>query len=329
MLMPIHERNLNCARPTANTIHTTRRQRQLNNIKYIDISKDSKYCNRRHWRSSIPTACTQENLQTVRRFNNCYTRSYPNSQLTVYNRTRTVRMTTVTKDENYLDPKIQEYLSSLDLFEGINDDSISTNDSIKLRMYIKIVQSLEAVYGKGRVTLSHLQSFGISGLKELLKSIIREEAQSALHKTNNDSNNPFVIVRFKVPHHSTEFDLPWYYTTIHADQQAATLLYIKNSSPEGAELLAEYIEASCGGNCSCSTCHVYIDTIKSTDATQSIALSNVSVAEQDMLDLAYEPTDQSRLACQVRLLNLPSNMVGQHEPVLTVTIPSGVNNFWN
>ena len=53
------------------------------------------------------------------------------------------------------------------------------------------------------------------------------------------------------------------------------------------------IDADCGGACACATCHVYVDEkwfdklVKKTDA------------EQDMLDMAFEPNKFSRLSCQI------------------------------
>ena len=53
------------------------------------------------------------------------------------------------------------------------------------------------------------------------------------------------------------------------------------------------IDADCGGACACATCHVYVeekwfDKIKKMDD-----------AEQDMLDMAFEPNKFSRLSCQI------------------------------
>jgi len=53
------------------------------------------------------------------------------------------------------------------------------------------------------------------------------------------------------------------------------------------------IDADCGGACACATCHVYIDN-KWFDK-----LSKKEDAEQDMLDMAFEPNKFSRLACQI------------------------------
>ena len=54
------------------------------------------------------------------------------------------------------------------------------------------------------------------------------------------------------------------------------------------------IEAACGGSCACATCHVYVDQawFDKLDAAEE--------EEIDMLDLAMEPEDNSRLSCQVK-----------------------------
>ena len=53
------------------------------------------------------------------------------------------------------------------------------------------------------------------------------------------------------------------------------------------------IDADCGGACACATCHVYVDE-KWFDK-----LKNKESAEQDMLDMAFEPKKNSRLSCQI------------------------------
>ena len=53
------------------------------------------------------------------------------------------------------------------------------------------------------------------------------------------------------------------------------------------------IDADCGGACACATCHVYVDE------NWFNKLPNMEDAEQDMLDMAYEPKKLSRLGCQI------------------------------
>jgi len=53
------------------------------------------------------------------------------------------------------------------------------------------------------------------------------------------------------------------------------------------------IDADCGGSCACATCHVYVkeewfDKIPKKEN-----------AEEDMLDMAFEPKKMSRLSCQI------------------------------
>lgn len=232
-------------------------------------------------------------------------------------------------EEPSLDPNIEQYLSSQNVLESVQKSSNMTMLK-KQKLYSRIVRSLESVYGKHKITVENLQAFGSTGLKALAASICREEPsllEESVAVTENE-NIPFVTVRFKVPHHQTEFDIPWYYASSSSDQKSS-LLDLSKSSNIGAELLSEYMEASCGGNGSCSTCHVYIDYLKVTDSAESLVLSDATEAELDMISLAYQPTDQSRLACQVRLLKVPRSMNCVKQPALTVVIPPGVNNFWN
>ena len=53
------------------------------------------------------------------------------------------------------------------------------------------------------------------------------------------------------------------------------------------------IEAACGGCCACATCHVYVNK------EWLEKLPKKESAEQDMLDLAFEPNESSRLSCQI------------------------------
>ncbi|EAU41866.1 ferredoxin [Fulvimarina pelagi HTCC2506] len=67
------------------------------------------------------------------------------------------------------------------------------------------------------------------------------------------------------------------------------------------------IEASCGGACSCATCMVYVDE------SWRARLVPRSEFEEDMLELAFEADETSRLACQIRL--------GPEHDGLVVTVP--------
>ena len=53
------------------------------------------------------------------------------------------------------------------------------------------------------------------------------------------------------------------------------------------------IDADCGGSMACATCHVYVSE------NWFNKLENIHDAEQDMIDMAYEPKKNSRLSCQI------------------------------
>jgi len=63
------------------------------------------------------------------------------------------------------------------------------------------------------------------------------------------------------------------------------------------------IDADCGGSCACATCHVYVDE------KWFNKLQNIEDAEQDMLDMAFEPNKFSRLGCQITVTNDLDDMV--------------------
>ena len=71
------------------------------------------------------------------------------------------------------------------------------------------------------------------------------------------------------------------------------------------------IDADCGGSMACATCHVYVkeEWFNKLPAKQD--------GEDDMLDQAYEPRQNSRLSCQLivsdelegLIVNLPEKQV--------------------
>jgi len=63
------------------------------------------------------------------------------------------------------------------------------------------------------------------------------------------------------------------------------------------------IDADCGGACACATCHVYVEE-KWIDK-----LSKKEEAEQEMLDMAFEPNKFSRLSCQLTVTDDMDGMV--------------------
>ena len=53
------------------------------------------------------------------------------------------------------------------------------------------------------------------------------------------------------------------------------------------------IDGDCGGGMSCATCHVYVQD------EWFNKIEKATDAEQDMIDMAYEPKKNSRLSCQI------------------------------
>ena len=89
----------------------------------------------------------------------------------------------------------------------------------------------------------------------------------------------------------------------------------ENGEGEGAELLGELLECACSGVMACSTCHVHVDD------DWLDAVGPPTEEEEDMLDLAYDRRNSSRLGCQLVLRPELSGM--------TVALPAGANNMFD
>ncbi|MBN8965103.1 MAG: 2Fe-2S iron-sulfur cluster binding domain-containing protein [Rhizobiales bacterium] len=74
--------------------------------------------------------------------------------------------------------------------------------------------------------------------------------------------------------------------TIEAENGATVMETAVNNDIPG-------ILATCGGSCSCATCHVYIDEDWASKLPQP------ALEEMDMLDTAHDLKDTSRLSCQI------------------------------
>jgi len=88
---------------------------------------------------------------------------------------------------------------------------------------------------------------------------------------------------------------------INADNDVSLMMNAVNNGIDG-------IIAECGGACSCATCHVIIDP------EWYGKLSEPQNLEKDMLEFVAEPSDTSRLSCQI---NVTDELEG-----LIVTVPS-------
>jgi len=76
-------------------------------------------------------------------------------------------------------------------------------------------------------------------------------------------------------------------TIADADPGTSLMQIIRNAGLD--ELLA-----LCGGNCSCATCHIYVDP------GQLALLPAISTDEEDLLDSSDHRKPNSRLSCQVK-----------------------------
>ncbi len=95
-------------------------------------------------------------------------------------------------------------------------------------------------------------------------------------------------------------------------------------APEGWSLMQiakdngiDEIEGACGGAMACATCHIYLhpDWKDKVDA----AGDAICDEEEDMLDMAFDLTDHSRLGCQI---HMTEDLDG-----LTVALP-GTDTVW-
>jgi ferredoxin, 2Fe-2S len=76
---------------------------------------------------------------------------------------------------------------------------------------------------------------------------------------------------------------------------------------EAAEDAGALVGSSCGGQCACSTCHVYV-----VEGASSV--SEMDEDEDDRLDMAFDVRPESRLGCQVR--------VGEQDVVVEISAES-------
>ena len=77
-------------------------------------------------------------------------------------------------------------------------------------------------------------------------------------------------------------------TEIIAENDISLMLNAVNNGIDG-------IVAECGGACSCATCHVIVDPDWYNKLPEPQNL------EKDMLEFVAEPSDTSRLSCQIKV----------------------------
>jgi 2Fe-2S ferredoxin len=85
-------------------------------------------------------------------------------------------------------------------------------------------------------------------------------------------------------------------TTIEAAAGLTAMEAARNNSVRG-------ITAECGGQCSCSTCHCYVDT------GWLARLPPKKDDEASLVEFAWEPRPTSRLTCQIVLTEALDGLV--------------------
>ena len=85
-------------------------------------------------------------------------------------------------------------------------------------------------------------------------------------------------------------------TTIEVPVGVTAMEAARNNNVRG-------IKAECGGQCSCSTCHCYVDPLWLG------RLPPKKDDEASLVEFAWEPKDTSRLACQILVTDALDGLV--------------------
>jgi ferredoxin len=180
-----------------------------------------------------------------------------------------------------------------------NSQSAVTSRLIKLgvddKLHQDVLKVLSSEFGSS-ISDSTLDALGDNGMLALVDSI-RLNHQNSYHWNKN--------IQITVPHHRAEWTLDW--------REGQSILDLSKED----QVLSEYLVGACGGNMACCSCHIYLNS----EAYE--ALGPPTIEEEDMLDLAQNRRDTSRLGCQVHLGNSLKNVQR-----IQIIIPDGVTNVW-
>ena len=207
--------------------------------------------------------------------------------------------------DNTQDKEVRQYLT----------ESLPNVDTSR---HASIIQSLQKLYGMKDTNQLALELQKLS--REDLQALVIAAATTTTtttktassRKNNKPKRRETRTLHVSVPHHKNNqsFELTW--------KAGESLLDLAKREPD---TLGQYLEGSCGGTMGCCTCHVYIDDA----AALQDALPEMEEMEWDLLEMAYEPNEESsRLGCQMRLTPKLLQL-----PRISITIPAGVNNLWN
>lgn len=140
-------------------------------------------------------------------------------------------------------------------------DYLRTKYGVDAKLHSGIIKALESVFGSN-IGVQNFDAFGKAGIDALALSV-----QEQIDKRKGFQKRPSIPLKVVVPHHSTSFDLEW--------KLGDSILDL---AQDNEELMAEYMEGTCGGNMSCCTCHIYIE-----QPEFQALLSKPEQAELDML----------------------------------------------
>ncbi|KAL3937043.1 MAG: hypothetical protein SGARI_002305 [Bacillariaceae sp.] len=177
-----------------------------------------------------------------------------------------------------------------------------------------VLKSIQSFHGANNVTVDDLESLGKDTIEALAEAA--KQSQAKKKRKKKFQARPSVPITVKIPHLGVSETLQW--------QLGESLLHLsRNHQDMLGQDATTIMEGACGGNASCSTCHVYI-----YQAEFQNLLEEPTENELDMIDLAFEPKEGvSRLGCQVRL----SPQIVENIPPegLEVEIPKEANNLWD
>eukprot|EP01038_Epipyxis_sp_PR26KG_P005756 gene5756-7947_t len=184
--------------------------------------------------------------------------------------------------------------NNVDQHDSATSAIVTVNDLLSSYGYnYNEIIKISNQFPNNKPSIHDIKSLGKNGTQSLLQSI---EHQDKLKK-----GKP-ITIHVNVPHQNHRFDVIGY---VGENLYDITLRNMELSS---------YLECVCGGVAACSTCHVIVKS----DHFSKLPLPEE--AELDMIDLAAEVSDTSRLGCQIQL---SSDLDG-----MEINIPSTFINFY-
>lgn len=131
-------------------------------------------------------------------------------------------------------------------------------------------------------------------------------AQSVQAKLNETAGLAKVKFQVEVPHGGHVFECEGF-------EGLSVAEVAEQAEGPGGALLAEFLECACSQVMACSTCHVIVSP------EWFGRVGEPSESELDMIELAYDPQNTSRLGCQLKLRPELDGML--------LHLPKGANNM--